>query len=438
MDGFTSKHICKKDIAKILKKMKNDTFKPLIISTSDGGGGAARAAMRLHQAFLKKQIKSKMMVQSKITNYDSVIGPKKSNDRITSLLRPYIDNAILRIYKNRKKTTWSVSFFHANIIKQIRTLEPNIIHLHWINGGFVSIENVSKLSVSVVWTLHDMWALTGGCHYTYNCERYKDKCGYCPQLGSKHEYDISRWQWKRKRKNWDKLDFTIIASSNWMKECVKKSTLLKNKKVTVIPNPIDTELFRPIDKKISRTVLGLPLDKKLILFSAFSASTDKRKGGQYLEKALRKIIYDYKLKDIDLVVLGTNAPPENIETFPNTHYFGYFNDDISQILLYSAVDLTVAPSIQENLSMTVMESLSCGTSCVAFKIGGMPDMIKHMENGYLVRPFDEDELAKGIALLIENDNLRDSLSKNARLKAVDSFSMEVISKKILKIYKSLL
>ncbi len=414
------------------------SIKPLILSTADGGGGAARAALRLHQSLLSIGVDSQMLVQSGNSAFKNIIGPLNTGERISASLRPYLDNMLLRFYRKRSRTTWSVSLFHTKLYEKIKRLKPDVVHMHWINGGFISIKDIGSLRGPVFWTLHDMWPITGGCHYTADCRRYHEQCGTCPQLGSSRIHDLSRWQWKWKQKAWGKVNLRIIASSRWMKECVHKSSLLVDKPITVIPNPIDTDLFRPIDMKIARTILNLPRDKRLVLFSAFRANHENRKGGYLLADAFNILFEDYRVKDTELVVLGAEAPLESGQPPAPTHYFGYFHDDISQVLLYSAVDLTVAPSIQENLSMAVMESLSCGTCCVAFNIGGMPDMIEHLSTGYLAEAVQADELDRGMAKLLGDDTLRDELSTNARNSSIQRFSMDTVAKRVVREYQNAL
>jgi glycosyltransferase involved in cell wall biosynthesis len=262
------------------------------------------------------------------------------------------------------------------------------------------------------------------------CERYTNSCGACPVLGSDKEYDLSKKVWIRKNKVFKKINMVIVCPSKWLHDCSKKSSLLKDKRHKIIPNPIDTDLFKPIDKSISRKIWNLPQDKKLIAFGAINAISDIRKGFKELSGALYKIT---DKKNIELVVFGSNEPKNPPDVGFKTHYLGHLHDDISLIILYNAVDVMVVPSLQENLSNTIMESLACGTPVVAFNVGGNSDIIEHLKNGYLAKPFDIDDLRNGIEWVLNTPNY-DELCKNAREKVLREFNVSIIVKKYIEIY----
>jgi len=285
--------------------------------------------------------------------------------------------------------------------------------------------------------LHDMWPFTGGCHYDDECGEFQDSCGKCPALGSDLDYDLSRYLWKRKHKAWEHIPIVVVATSHWLANMARLSSLFKDKRVEVIPNGIDTDTYKPINKEVARAALNLPQDKRLVLFSAFGAVSDKRKGSHLLLPALEKMSeIGWGLKT-ELLIIGASQPENPPEIGMPVHYMGHLSDEISQVLLYSAADVVVAPSMQENLSNTVMESLACGTPVVAFNIGGMPDMIDHKANGYLADPFDSNDLANGIMWILENDSRLDLLSQCARQVAVDRYALKVVAGRYLALYKSL-
>lgn len=283
-----------------------------------------------------------------------------------------------------------------------------------------------------------MWAFTGGCHYTQDCDRYLSSCGACPQLGSQKESDLSRWIWRRKAKTYKNLNLTIVTPSLWLGKCAKSSTLLKDFRVECIPNGIDTEIYRPMDKSLARDALRLPQDKKLILFGSLRATSDRRKGFHLLQGALQELRNSDDLRDsTELVVFGSSEPSDPPKFGFKTHYLGSFNDDLALSFVYSAADVFVLPSIQENLANTVMEALACGTPCVAFDIGGMPDMIEHQQNGYLAEPYQTDSLAKGISLLIRDSSPYNYLSIRAREKVEKEFSLETQANLYSLIFKTI-
>jgi glycosyltransferase involved in cell wall biosynthesis len=282
-----------------------------------------------------------------------------------------------------------------------------------------------------------MWAFSGGCHYDGECERYIEKCGSCPMLGSSKVNDLSRRIWKRKKRAWKDIDLTIVSPSTWLADCAKKSSLLKDRRVEVIHNGIDLNIFKPLQKEQARNILGISQDKKIILFGAMSATSDRRKGFKHLEKALSKLeTMDHS--QYMLVVVGASEPQNPLQFGFECLYAGRMYDDVTLSLLYSAADVFVAPSVQENLANTVVESLACGTPVVAFDIGGMPDLIEHKNNGYLAKPFEPEDLARGIEWILEDEERKNRISQKAREKAVECFEIKKVAKQYLKLYKEVL
>ena len=414
-----------------------EKMKILLLNTNDISGGAAIAAYRLLKGLQQNGIEAQMLVQSKKSDDYSVIGPQTKRQKIFGKLRPTLDSIPVRLYKQRKKIIFSPAFLPDNIFKKIQDINPGIIHLHWIAGGFMKIESLAKIKRPIVWTLHDMWAFTGGCHYDEECGKYNKKCGYCPILGSNKKNDLSYKIFKRKEKSWKNLDLTIVTPSSWLGECAKKSSIFYKTRVEVIPNGIDLNRFKPIDKNIARDILCLPKDKKLILFGALSALSDKRKGFSLLKEALKKFS-SKENKDIELFIFGSSKPRDEENLGFKTHYLGQLNDEISLALVYSAVDVMTVPSIQENLPNTIMESLACGTPIVAFNVGGIHDMIEHQRNGYLAKPSDTGDLAYGIKWVLEDNVKWKQLSQNAREKVIKEFDIMKIASRYFKLYEDIL
>jgi glycosyltransferase involved in cell wall biosynthesis len=412
-------------------------MKILIVNTFDILGGAARAAYRLHRSLLSAGIDSKMLVQTKKSDDYTVIPVYGSSKigKVFSLIRPTLDQIPLNFYKNRIKTPFSPAWLpFSKVIEKINEINPDVVHLHWIAGSMIKIEDLAKINKPIIWTLHDNWAFTGGCHIKWSCERYTNSCGACPVLGSNKEYDLSKKGWIRKNKVFKKINMVIVSPSKWLYDCSKKSSLLKDKMHKVIPNPIDVDLFKPVDKSISRKIWNLSQDKKLIAFGAVSATSDINKGFKELSEALYKIA---DKKNIELVVFGSSEPKNPPDFGFKTHYLGHLHDDISLTILYNAVDVVVVPSLQENLSNTIMESLACGTPVVAFNVGGNSDMIEHLKNGYLAKPFDIDDLRNGIEWVLNTPNYNE-LCKNAREKVLREFDSMIIAKKYIELYEEVL
>jgi glycosyltransferase involved in cell wall biosynthesis len=286
--------------------------------------------------------------------------------------------------------------------------------------------------------LHDIWAFTGGCNYSSGCDQYIKFCGACPQLGSQKESDISQWVWQRKAKAWKNINLTIVTPSRWLAECARKSSLFHNLRIEVIANGLDDQVYKPIDQTMARKLLNLPLDKKLVLFGAMNSTSNRRKGFHLLEPALRKLSQDKSQENIELVIFGASQPA-NIPNFGlKTHYLGRLYDDISLALVYSAADVMTVPSIQEAFGQTASESLACGTPVVAFDITGLKDIVAHQQNGYLAKPFDVDDLAKGIAWVLEDKHRWLSLSQRSREKVEQEFTLQAQAQKYISLYRSLL
>lgn len=217
------------------------------INNLDISGGAARAAFRLHKELQQNSIDSTMLVQHKESDDNTVIGPQTNIAKAMANLRTPLDHLPKLIYPNRKQTFYHFQWLPDLLSNTIKNINPDIVHLHWICRGFVNINTLARINKPIVWTLHDMWAFTGGCHYTGSCEGYQKQCGRCPQLGSNHRYDLSWWSWKRKARCWSKLNLKIVAPSKWMKHCIQKSSLLKNAHVEVIPNGLDLKRYKPMN-----------------------------------------------------------------------------------------------------------------------------------------------------------------------------------------------
>ena len=409
-------------------------MKILIVNTSDIDGGAARASYRLHKSLLALHVDSKMLVQNKISGDSTVIAETSKLRKGFNKLRPTIDSFPIGFFKKRTKTLFSPSWFgFSNIVDQINEINPDIVHLHWICGGMMTIEDIARIKAPIVWSLHDMWAFTGGCHYDEECQGYEKECGNCKVLGSDKENDLSKKIFKRKQKAFTKKkDLTVVGISNWLNECSKNSTLLKDKNHINLPNPLDTNIFKPFDKEKARELWGLPKDKKLVLFGAMGATSDPRKGFYELMESLEEI----EDSNVELVIFGSERCEETKDLGFNVYYLGQLYDDVSLVTLYNSVDVMIVPSLQENLSNAIMESLACGVPVVGFDIGGNADMIDHERNGYLAKPFSTIDLAFGIEWVLNNYNYK-ILCQNARNKVLNNFDSVVLAEKYIELYKSI-
>ncbi len=333
-------------------------MKSLNVNTDDISGGAARAVYRIHKGLQNIGISSKMLVQSKTSNDKSVIGPNNKFKKGLALLRPTLDSAIKYLFACGSKTKFSLAWLpFSDIPSQIDFISPDIVNLHWICDGMLPIEKLKQINKPIVWTLHDMWPFTGGCHYNDGCKRYQQACGSCPQLNRNSKNDLSRSVLRRKKKALSHLDITIVSPSHWLAECAKASTLFKERRIEIIHNGLDLNLFNPFYKKAARRIWNLPINKKLILFGAMNAIRNYRKGFDFIDKAL-KLLLDRWSGKAEVVIFGSSEPenPPNLG-FP-VQYLGQLHDDVRLALLYSAADISVIPSRQDNLPNTAVESIS--------------------------------------------------------------------------------
>ena len=412
-------------------------MKVCLLSRSDGRGGGYAAAYRLHQGLKKLNVNSTMLVGDKTRDDFTVLSEGSKLGKGWAKVSPTLDLLPLKCYSNGEKSLFSPQFLPDRLARQVAQINPDVINLHWINGGFLRIETIAEFNKPIVWTLHDMWAFTGGCHYNGNCMNYTNSCGTCPQLHSNREKDLSRWIWQRKAKAWQNLNITIVTPSHWLAKCAASSSLLKDMRIEVIPNGLDTKQYKPIQKSVARAILGLPEDKQLILFGAMSATSDPRKGFNFLQSALQNLSQSGWRERAELVVFGASEPKNHLEIGFKSHYLGRLNDDISLSLVYAAADVFITPSVQDNLPNTGMESLACATPCVAFDIGGMCDMIEHQQNGYLAKPFDIEDLARGIAWVLEDEERLRKLGVNGREKVENNFTLEIQANNYLSVYQNI-
>lgn len=413
-------------------------MKILHLNSTEISGGAGLAANRLHKGLQHAGLQSRMLVNHKKTDDWSVYDPDTRIKRFINRLRSLQDALPLQLYSTRKQTPFSSGLGTKADIRRIYEYDPDIVHMHWIGNGFFSIENFKNISKPILWTFHDMWPFTGGCHYDEDCGKYEASCGACPQLGSNRLHDLSYKVLKRKIRSWENVGITAVTPSKWLANCAKKSVLFRNNNIYVIPNGLDLEIYKPLEKESARYLWSLSNDKKYILFGAINATSARRKGLHILTQALQILSNIIKDDSVELIIFGATEPEMPVNYNFKVHYMGELQDDVSLVSLYSAVDVFVAPSTQDNLPNTVIESMSCSVPVVAFNIGGMPDMIDHMENGYLAEPFSPDDLANGINWILESNDRHRQLSESALRKVRSIFDLKNSVGRYNDLYRSLL
>jgi len=414
------------------------------LNTFDLQGGAARESHHLHQALLEKGIDSKRLVQKGLSDDSTVEWAFTSTrGKFLSKIAGYLDLLPLLSWPRRqKRVVWHPGWLQLFPVEKLSQVQQaDIIALYWICGGFLGVKTIGhllQLGKPAVWRLSDMWPFTGGCHYVGSCKGFEQQCGQCPQLGSKCSCDLSYRVLKQKKRSWDTSALTIVSPSNWLATCVRRSSLFGNARIEVIPNGVDTATYRQIPKAQARTLLNLPQDKQLLLFGAVNPLSDPRKGYKYLESALEILKEKNEIPLPGLVIFGSWQKPMQGHWPSQIYSMGYLHDEISKALLYAACDVFVAPSVEDNFPNTILEAMSCGTPCVAFSIGGIPDMIKHEYTGYLVKPFESSDLAHGINWVLSNSNRMKRLSQTTRQKVEEEFSSVLEAERYIKLYEELL
>ena len=404
----------------------------LIVNTSERTGGAAVAANRLMKALNNNGVKAKMLVRDKESDTLTIVGlPKSPMLHWYFLWERFV--IFCRLHFSRKHLfEIDLANTGSDITKLREFQEADVIHLHWINQGMLSLNGIRKILRSgkpVVWTMHDIWPATGICHLTLGCHYFVSRCANCKYLpGGGSSNDLASRVWQKKQQMQADENIYYVACSRWLESEAKSSALLKGQKITSIPNPIDTHIYKKGNKEEARQRLGLPLDKKLILFAS-QRVTNENKGMSYLIEACRQ------LGDLcEVVILGGHAEEVVAQLPMKAHPLGYVNDEQRIVDVYNAADVFVLPSLSENLPNTIMEAMACGVPCVAFKVGGIPEEIDHLKNGYVAAYRDANDLAKGIEWVLQKADY-EVLSQQAVHKVMQCYSQQSVAVKYLDVYQ---
>lgn len=411
-------------------------MKVLLFNTYDWGG-AGTATRRINRGLRRIGVDSTMLVRHKRSDDPYVVGPGGTLQRVYSMARIVLDPVPLKLFGGAEGD-FSIGWVPDGLPKRVAKLDPDLIHLNWVGEGFFDVKTLGTLDRPIVWRLPDMWAFTGGCHYSGECDRFEEDCGSCPQLGRDLKHDLSWWTLRRKRKAWDGADITVVAPSTWLADQAKRSALFSDRRIEIIPNGLDTDTYRPFDTEVARDIFDFPTDAKIVLFGSISPTSDPRKGFTYLRDALRSLSETASDDDVQVVVFGASEPENPPDLGFDARYVGYLNDDQSLALLYSAADVMVVPSEYEGFGQTVTESMACGTPVVAFDATGPRDTVVHEETGYLAEPYDPADLAAGIRWVLEDEERRADLSANARERAIREYDLETVAREYQNLYQTLL
>lgn len=405
----------------------------LHISTSDNLGGSGRAAYRIHTGLKALGVQSRMLVGTKVTNDPDVDLIARSN---------YLQT--LDSWSNRLtgRLSYQYLFYPSSLtlLRRAWVRQADVVQLYNSHGGYFSHTVLPLLSRRrpVVWRLSDMWPMTGHCAYSFDCERWKTGCGSCPILSDTPELyrDTTALLWRIKDRVYARSALTIVAPSKWIRGLALESPLLNRFDVKLIPNGLDTEVFRPLPREEARAEFGIPASARVVLYSADSI-LDKRKGAALIQEALERLATAADSVKPMLIMVGRGAQ-QWIEELPfEVMRLDQVNSDSQLAALYSAADVFVLPTLAENLPNGVLESMACGTPAITFNVGGCPDAVRHMETGYLANYRDAEDLACGIKLILSDDDLRRRLGQRSREVVEVEFNIQLQAHRFRELYQQL-
>ena len=357
-------------------------MKVLHLVAGQFSGGATRGAYWLHQALRDFGVDSRMLTTAKdIVDDESVISIANSTlGRLKLSVLNRIGRIPLSVYRNRRPLNFNTGFDGINITRHPAYESADLVHLHWING-LVSTRALGKIKKPVVWTLRDMWPFTGGCHYSMHCERFREGCGRCPELGSTRARDLTSLIVRHKKASIPE-NFRVIGISRWLSECASRSEVFRDCRVETISNNVNTQLFSPMPRELARQTLGLNHEKKIVLIGALDLSSFY-KGFDLFLQALECL----EKKNVHVVMFGRSNSGDLRSLGVQSTSLGYLSNSEALRAAYSAADVFVAPSRMDAFGKTLVEAMLCGTPVVCFNATGPKDIVEHQINGYLAEPF---------------------------------------------------
>ena len=401
------------------------------ISQQDEGSGGFKAALRLHRSLIQAGQDSRLVVLSKTTNTSGVMGLVRPNllAKITWRLLGMLNNWELRRYSQKPRCGWTASDYSIGALRTIRRMKPDVVQLHLFDC-VLTYEDVARIPAPVFWTFHDMGAITGGCHCTPDCLRYKTGCGCCPELGSTEENDASRRGWDTKRKAWSHTCMTGIAPSRWLEREALDSPMCSGHPIVRIPNGVPLDVFRPDVRQEARAKMGFK-GSTFYLLAGSSSLDNELKGFAFVAEAAQQLAARHPGR-FELVTFGRGKP--DIVGVPVRHQ-GYLRNDDALACLYAACDAYVLPSLVDNLPNMLIESIACGTPCVTFNVGGCPDVVRDGLTGFIAHERSGESLVYCIARIIQMSNdVRRGLRLRCREVALAEYGLETMAAAYFKAY----
>jgi glycosyltransferase involved in cell wall biosynthesis len=414
------------------------------VNTFDIQGGAARAAWHLHDQLRRASQTSNMLAKVKVSGDSDV--HSFTFDSESRALKRWAKLSYKYISRNRTGVTdcmFSLPVPGFDLALHPAIKSADVIHLHWITGLLApaGIARLLQLGKPVVWTLHDQRAFTGGCHYSFGCQKYETTCHECPQLGNRAP-NLSSGVLAEAVRTFDARAITVVTPSQWLARCAEASTLFRDSPIHAIPNGIDTAIFRPMPRAEARRKLGIDPNGLCFLFGA-DTIRNRRKGISVFLEALALCLEDETFRravderQIRFLTYGDGSEKEVYGGLP-VHGFGQLDSNEKLALVYAASDVFICPTLEDNLPTTILESLGCGTPVLATEVGGVPDMVENERNGLLVKPGDAHALAHAMKWIVANQAVLPAWSENARKGIEANFSLSLQASRMIDLYAGLL
>lgn len=366
---------------------------------------------------------------------DGVYAPVGPFARLRQRIRKNLEIHLTRAALHPREGLFSPTWFGAHWQKEVEQIAPSLIHLHWINYGHCSVDALAVWNRPLVWTLHDEWPYTGGCHFSQGCDRFTVECGECPQIRTRPGEDSSRYLLGQKMRAWESLPLQIVAPSQWIADRASRSALFQSRPIHVVPNGVDPMIFAPGSSVEARSVLGIPAETPVFFFPAANALTDRRKGFPLLDSALSTL--SRSGQDFLLLVAGSQSKEKTPTPYP-LRFLGNLSSEAEMSLAYQAADATIVPSMVDNLPNTVLESLACGTPVIAFPTGGIPEMIDHGRNGFLTKERATEALVPSLFEFLRARSSWPRFREAARQSVLSRFTIELQVNAMKALYEEIL
>lgn len=401
------------------------------------GDGAGNAVERIHSALLGNGIDSHFLY---LRPHDATVSPlriwkKKLNGLQNLLVAKVVGGDAVNGYP-------AINLFPTKVLQAINRSDADIVHLHWVQGEMLSIAQIAKIRKPMVWTFHSMWPFLGMKHWEHqrtevHHRNLKLETGNLKKtISNTMQQTIDRWTYHRKEKHWKNLQCRVVCPSHWMADCARRSELFGNPSISVIPNCLDLDIFRPLEnRRMLRKQLGLPENKNVLLFGATQPGA-LRKGGDLISAIIQGL---ENKSEYVLAIFGTKEQrvyhADDSRHGVQTHHMGTIGNEETMAQLYNVADVMCVPSRMDNLPSTCVEAQACGVPAVAFNVGGIPDIVEHLKSGYLAQPFDLNDFRAGIRFALD---MSESQRIVIREQAAATFSMERVAGLHAELYRDVL